>query len=156
MVADDTVICGETREEVEAILERWRYALARRGMRVSRSKTEYMCVNEMEGGGTMRLQGVEVAKVNEFKYLGSTVQSNGGCDREVKKRVQAGWNGWRRVTGVICDKRVPARVKGKMYKTKYGVWIGDSRTDKDTGSRARGGRNENVKVLIGSDEDGQD
>ena len=107
----------ETREEVEENLERCRYALERRGMRVSRSETEYMCVNEMEGGGNMRLQGVEVAKVNEFKYLGSTVQSNGGCDREVKKRVQAGWNGWRRVTGVICDKRVPARVKGKMYKT---------------------------------------
>ena len=63
------------------------------------------------------MQGVEVPKVNEFKYLESTVQSNGGCDREVKKRVQLGWNGWRRVTGVICDKKVPARVKGKMYKT---------------------------------------
>ena len=51
---------------MEASLERWRHALEGRGMRVSRSKTEYMCVNEMEGGGTMRLQGVEVAKVNEF------------------------------------------------------------------------------------------
>ena len=53
MFADDIVICGETREEVGANLERWRYALERRGMRVSRSKTEYMCVNEMEDGGTM-------------------------------------------------------------------------------------------------------
>ena len=53
MFADDIVICGETREEVEASLERWRYALERGRIRVSRSKTEYMCVNEMEGGGTM-------------------------------------------------------------------------------------------------------
>ena len=117
MFADDIVICGETREEVEANLERWRYATERRGMRVSRSKTEYMCVNEMEDGETIRLQGAEMAKVKEFKYLGSTVQSNGGCDKEVKKRVQAGWYSWRRVTGMICDKRVPAGVKGKMYKT---------------------------------------
>ncbi|KAI5101404.1 hypothetical protein C0J45_8607, partial [Silurus meridionalis] len=45
------------------------------------------------------------------------LQSNGECVREVKKRVQAGWSGWRRVTGVICDSRVSARVKGKVYRT---------------------------------------
>ena len=54
-------------------------------------------------------------RVKEFKYLGSTVQESGGCEREVKKRVQAGWKGWRRVSGVICDRRLPARVKGKVY-----------------------------------------
>ena len=34
----------------------------------------------------------------------------------MKKRVQAGWNGWRRMTGEICDRRVPARMKGEVYK----------------------------------------
>ena len=58
----------------------------------------------------------EVAKVEDFKYLGSTVQSNGECGREVKKRVQAGWNWWRRLSGVICDIRVPATANGKVYK----------------------------------------
>ncbi|KAI5106032.1 hypothetical protein C0J45_3729, partial [Silurus meridionalis] len=55
-----------------------------------------------------------VEKVEEFRYLGSTVQSNGECVREVKKRVQSGWSGWR---GVICDSRVSARIKGKVYRT---------------------------------------
>ncbi|KAK3555035.1 hypothetical protein QTP86_005695 [Hemibagrus guttatus] len=89
MFADDIVICSESREQVEENLERWRFALERRGMKVSGSKTEYMCVNEREGSGTVRLQGEEVKKVQEFKYLGSTVQSNGECGKEVKKRVQA-------------------------------------------------------------------
>ncbi|KAK3509954.1 hypothetical protein QTP70_023778 [Hemibagrus guttatus] len=82
MYADDIVICSESREQVEENLERWRFALERRGMKVSRSKTEYMCVNEREGSGTVRLQGEEVKKVQEFKYLGSTVQSNGECGKE--------------------------------------------------------------------------
>ncbi|KAK3517593.1 hypothetical protein QTP70_012951 [Hemibagrus guttatus] len=82
MFADDIVICSVSREQVEENLERWRFALERRGMKVSRSKTEYMCVNEREGSGTVRLQGEEVKKVQEFKYLGSTVQSNGECGKE--------------------------------------------------------------------------
>ncbi|KAK3574373.1 hypothetical protein QTP86_006145 [Hemibagrus guttatus] len=117
MFADDIVICSESREQVEENLERWRFALERRGMKVSRSKTEYMCVNEWEGSGTVRLQGEEVKKVQEFKYLGSTVQSNGECGNEVKKRVQAGWNGWRKVSGVLCDQKISARIKGKVYRT---------------------------------------
>ncbi|MCJ8729527.1 hypothetical protein PDJAM_G00107580 [Pangasius djambal] len=117
MFADDIVICSESREQVEENLERWRFALERRGMKVSRSKTEYMCVNEREGSGTVRLQGEEVKKVQEFKYLESTVQSNGECGKEVKKRVQAVWNGWRKVSGALCDRKISARIKGKVYKT---------------------------------------
>ena len=56
-------------------------------------------------------------RVKEFKYLGSTVQESGGCERKVKKRVQAEWNGWRRVSEVICYRRLPARVKGKVYSS---------------------------------------
>ncbi|KAK3562732.1 hypothetical protein QTP86_005733 [Hemibagrus guttatus] len=110
MFADDIVICSESREQVEENLER-------RGMKVSRSKTEYMCVNERERSGTVRLQGEEVKKVQEFKYLGSTVQSNGECGKEVKKRVQAGWNGWRKMLGVLCVRKISARIKRKVYRT---------------------------------------
>ncbi|KAK3525944.1 hypothetical protein QTP70_011034 [Hemibagrus guttatus] len=106
MFADDIVICSESREQVEESLERWRFALERRGMKVSRSKTEYMCVNEREGSGTVRLQGEEVKKVQEFKYLGSTVHSNGECGKEVKKR---------KVSGVLCDRKISARIPAMLY-----------------------------------------
>ena len=88
-----------------------------KGKKVSCSKTEYMCVNERESSGMVRLQGAEVVKVQEFKYLASAAQGSGDCGREVKNRVQAGWSGWRKVSGVICDRRVSAKVKGKVYRT---------------------------------------
>ena len=46
LFADDIVICEETREEVEQKIECWRYELERKGMKVNRSKTEYLCVME--------------------------------------------------------------------------------------------------------------
>ena len=115
--ADNIAICEETREEVERRLESWRYTLERRGMKVSRSKTEYLCINGGNDDETVKMEDTKVPRVKEFKYLGSTVQESVGCEKEVKKRVQAGWNGWRRVSGVICDKRLPARVKGKVYSS---------------------------------------
>ena len=47
----------------------------------TRRTTEYTCVNERQVNGTVKIQGEDVAKVNDFKYLGSTVQSNGECGR---------------------------------------------------------------------------
>ena len=35
----------------------------------------------------MPFQGVDVKKVHEFKYFGSTIQSNRECGKNVKKRV---------------------------------------------------------------------
>ena len=116
LFADDIAICEETRKEVEQKLECWRYALER-GTKVSRSKTEYLCVNRENDEETVKMEDKKVPRVKEFRYLGSTVQESGSCEKEAKRRVQAEWNGWRKVLEVICHKRLPARVKGKVYSS---------------------------------------
>ena len=63
---------------------------------------------------TVKMEDTKVPRVKEFKYLGSTVHESDTCEREVKKKVQPGWNEWRKVSGVICDRKLPARVKGKV------------------------------------------
>ena len=81
LFADGIVICEETRREVEQRLESWRYVLERRGMKVSRSKTEYLCMN---GGNDKETVDTKVPRVKKFKYLGSTVQEYDSCEREAK------------------------------------------------------------------------
>ena len=112
--ADDIVICQDQAASRGQSGEVERDE--RRGMKVSRSNTECMCVNG-SGNGKICLQKEELKKVNEFKYLGTTMESNGEYSREVKNRIQVGWSNWRRVSAVIHDRRVPAKVKGKVYKT---------------------------------------
>ena len=114
--ANDVVLCTGTKEEVEEQLESWRRALEDRGLKVNRQKTEYFCA----GGGTVVMGSVklgknEIPRGNGFSYLDSTVQTDGGLDLEVEKSIQAGWNNWRKLTGVLCDKCVPLRVKSRIY-----------------------------------------
>ena len=117
MFADDISICVKSREEAEESLEGWRNDLEKRGMRVSRTKTEYLCLSTNANGNTIKMQGSDLARVTKFKYLGSTVQQSGDSGCEVKRRIQAGWNGWRRLSGILCDRKLSAKLKGKIYKT---------------------------------------
>ncbi|XP_069993493.1 uncharacterized protein [Penaeus vannamei] len=68
--------------------------------------------------GSLRGQcGESREEVEEELEIEICTGEKGNCTGEVKKRAQAGWSGWRRVAGVICDRRVSARIKGKFYKT---------------------------------------
>ena len=71
----------------------------------------------MDDGEELKLQGENVKRVKNFKYLGSTLSSNGRCEEEVRRRIQAGWMSWKKVSGVLCDRKLSARVKGEMYKS---------------------------------------
>ena len=50
-----------------------------------------MCINAGNYDETVKMEDTKVSRVKEFKCLESTVQESGSCEREVKKRVQAGW-----------------------------------------------------------------
>ena len=77
LYADDIVLCAERREDLEVKLERWRAALEGRGIRISRSKTEYMCASiDGDGGDSIRMDGEEIKKVHKFKYLGAMVDAS--------------------------------------------------------------------------------
>ena len=35
----------------------------------------------------------------------------------MRRRIQAGWMSWKKVSGVLCDRKLSERVKGKTYKS---------------------------------------
>ena len=114
MFADDVVLCAREKDVLELEMEQWREALGKRGMQVSRANTEYMCLYGTPLG-SVHMQSAQLPQVIECRYLGSTLQSDGGINKKINKRTQCGWNIWRKMSGVLCDKRVSPHVKGKIH-----------------------------------------
>ena len=66
LVANIIVIGKQTRKEVKRKLECWRYALERREMKISWSKTKYLFVNKGNDKETVKMDDTKVPRVKEF------------------------------------------------------------------------------------------
>ena len=81
----------------------------------------------------IRLDGKEIKQVDGFVYLGGMVADDGHSEVEVRLRMQVGVNAWRKVEGVMLDRNILKRLKGKVQREcvtpacLYGL---DKRVDK--------------------------
>ena len=44
------------------------------------------------------------------------IDKDGTVDRDVDLRVQAAWSSWRKLTGVLYDRKIPLNLKAKVYE----------------------------------------
>jgi hypothetical protein len=63
MYADDVVLLNDTKEDAEKELESWREAWERRGLRVSRSKTEYLCIGQQTEKAPIKIESENLPEV---------------------------------------------------------------------------------------------
>ena len=60
---------------------------------------------------------------------------------EISQRVSAAWENWKRCSGVLCDRRMPVKLKGKVFQnsgqTSSVVWCGDLGNNEGTRSTTR-------------------
>jgi hypothetical protein len=45
------------------------------------------------------------------------LQSDREIDEDVSHKIRARWIKWRQISDIICDKKVPNKLKGKFYRT---------------------------------------
>ena len=62
------------------------------------------------------VDGKTIKQVNSFAYFGGTVCEDGRSSKEIQRKVQAGAAAWRRVKGILWDRKLKKQLKGKVLE----------------------------------------
>ncbi|KAK3560032.1 hypothetical protein QTP86_033830, partial [Hemibagrus guttatus] len=90
------------------------------GMRVSTSKSEAMVLDRKKVACTLRVGGVVLPQVEEFKYLGVLFTSEGRMDREIDRRIGAAAAVMRSMyRSVVVKKELSQKAKLSIYQSIY-------------------------------------
>ena len=117
MYADDLAIIAESKQDLQEVLEEWKGVFEKHGLRMNLEKTEVMWVGHQREELNISLDGKEIKQVDGFVYLGGMVTEDGHSAAEVRRRTQAGANAWRKVEGVMLDRKISKKLKGKVLRT---------------------------------------
>ena len=117
LFADDLAVVTDAEEEMQRRWLDWQIGMESKGLKVNIEKTEVMVSSRRGTKANINdSQGTSLGQVNKFKYLRVTI-SEGGSEEAVRARVSAAWGKWTDLSGVINDKKMPRKLKIKLYMT---------------------------------------
>jgi hypothetical protein len=77
---------------------------------------------EEEEEEDVSLNGQVVPRKDTFRYLGSMLQKDRNINEDVNHRIKAEWMKWCQAFGLLCDKRVPQKLKAVSLFGKQILW----------------------------------
>ena len=80
LFANDFMLTANSSQVLQNRLEIWRDVMESHGLKFSRRKTEFMSLVENEN---LQLQGIQLNKVDCFKYLGVTMSVTGNTEQDI-------------------------------------------------------------------------
>jgi len=104
--------CGVKRPEVLVI------ATKEFGLEVNAHETRYMTMSRDRNAGrisSMRIDNSSIEKVEEFKYLGTTLTNQNSIQEEIKSRLKLGNACYYSVQNLLSSRLLSKNLKMKIY-----------------------------------------
>ena len=86
LYADDAAVVAHSQDELQALMDRFATACTAFGLTISIKKTEVMGQN-VESQPEVYIDNQKLVATDNFTYLGSTISSTLGLDREIDRRI---------------------------------------------------------------------
>ena len=135
--ADDIAQTATTMEELEKCMTTWNTAFTKYQLKLNLMKTEVMVINRTPSQVTITLHDMEIKQVDNFKYLGCNVNTNGTIEEEINRRIAKHSQHVGMIYRLLTDRNVPRKTKLVIHKNilrpllLYGheSWVATKRLD---------------------------
>ena len=92
------------------------------GLEVNADKTKYMVMSRDKNAGqshSMKTDNSSSERVEEFKYLGTTLTYQNSIQEEIKSRLRSGNACSHSVQNILSSHLLSKNIKSKIYRTKF-------------------------------------
>src|SRR6218665_718746 len=155
--ADDTTLMTGKKADLAKLIRRLKTESEKAGLYFNIKETKIMTTANWN---SFEIDGEEIEVVSSFTFLGSEVEKEGRCDKEIKRRVVIGKATMIGLEKLWRDKHVSTDTKKDSENTNFpdsSVWLRDVDNDKENGKKDQRMRDvdmeEDAKNIMDGEED---
>ena len=116
--ADDAVLIAGSESELQELLNTVVDASLHRGLSINIKKTQCMVISKSKITPTchIHINNETIKQVEKFKYLGSTITSDGRNDAEIKIRIGMAKDAFQKMEKVIKNKNITIETRNRILQ----------------------------------------
>lgn len=121
--ADDTILLGNSVEELQQILDKINNISKEHGLAINAKKTKFMIVsrdNAPYDDARLRVDNKNLERVSKYKYLGSWLHQDWNPDREIRCRIEMARSAFYKYKNILTCRDL--NIELRMRYAKCYVW----------------------------------
>ena len=115
--ADDLALVTYSVTDMNEILCNLKYQSEVFGLSINTAKTKYMLIGNHPDEMSCEINGERLEKVENFQYLGRTINNSNNDLKAVDKLISKGWDVFNKVKSILKSKATPMITKRKTIET---------------------------------------
>ena len=116
--ADDIIIISRTKQALIETYNNLKEQSMKFGLLINEKKTKFLkCSTKQEVLEDLNIDNTKLQQVSNFKYLGSTVNSNNTVEEEIRERILLGNKAYYANLQLFKSKLISKQAKLKLYCT---------------------------------------
>ena len=119
LFADDVVMFAHSSKDLDEMVNSLNESTSKLGLEIHSTKSQWMSnhFNQPDQHQDIMINGKILKKIEEYTYLGRSVNMTNSMKTELNRRKQAGWHAFSKLRDILTSKKISANTKAHVFNT---------------------------------------